>query len=73
VENEKQTKLQHKIPEHQQDLTGKAYWKESIILNTSPEPNLSKQAKLSDVSYEVKEEWRKKAELEVMRKQGRVH
>jgi hypothetical protein len=68
VENEKQTKLQHKTPEHQQDLTGKAYWKEAIILNTSPEPNLSTQAKLSNVSYEVKEEWRKKAELEDERK-----
>jgi len=44
--------------------TGKDYWKETIIWNTNPETNLSKQAKLSDVFYEVKEEWRKKVELE---------
>ena len=68
MENEKQTKLQLKTPEHQQDPTGKAYWKETKIWNASLEPNWSKQAKLSDVSYEVKEEWRKKAELEDERK-----
>jgi hypothetical protein len=48
--------------------TGKAYWKETIIWSTSPEPNLSKQAKVSDVNYQVKEEWRKKFELEDERK-----
>jgi hypothetical protein len=48
--------------------TDKAYWKETIIWNTSMEPNLSKQAKVSDVSYEVMEEWRKKVELEDERK-----
>jgi len=42
---------------------GKAYWKEIIIWNTSPESNLSKQSKLSDVSYDAKEEWRKEVEL----------
>jgi len=48
--------------------TDKAYWKETIIWNTSLEPNLSKEAEVSDVSYEVKEEWRKKFELEDERK-----
>ena len=49
----------------------KDYWKETIIWNTSPEPNLSKQSKLSDVNYEVKEEWRKEVELEGERKLGK--
>jgi hypothetical protein len=54
--------------------TAKAYWKETILWNTSPETNLSKQAKLSDVCYEVKEERRKRLNWKTKdrRKEGRV-